>query len=412
MDEVELERVRQKVEAGEALSAPEFSLLEKAARSRQGPAFRLAVAHAWMNAGDDRRAVRLLESMQRDFPREVQVWLAHARALVSLERYGPAESSLEQALRVNPGDPEAQKVLAVVALRRGEVGRARALVDEVLRVDPADGEARLLKAELDASPRPAQKAPKGEFVAALLAQLRSQSTPHLLQEGELLVRLGQGGVGRLDLASLYAGYLEEGHALQPAVEAVASELAERALGVPEGREALLERVSPVLRDSAFLERAVGAARREGPAGLVVLYVLDDSALVRYLPEGALRDHGVTLDEVDAAAWRNLAERLAEPRSVALEGGSLRLSSDRTGLWALCEGDGHDAARLLVPAQQAALEEAVGAGPYRAFLGLRELALVCPEADAASVAALGSAAPAADGIGGQFRLETAGRLTRG
>ncbi|MHB8877050.1 MAG: tetratricopeptide repeat protein [Myxococcaceae bacterium] len=417
MDDAELERVRRKVEAGEALSEAELGLLERAARGGGGPGLRLSVAHALMNAGDDREALTLLEAMQRDFPREVQVWLAHARALVGIERYAEAERSVQQALRVNPGDPEALKVLAVVALRRGELSRARAYVEEVLRVDPIDEEAQLLMGELDASYEDATPATPGqlpkvlrpEFIQALVAQLEAQSTPHLLQRDQLVVRLGKGGVARLDLKSLYSGYLDEGRALEPTVEAIARELAERSLGVPEGREAVLGRVMPVLRHASFLDTARGAASREGPAGLLVFYVLDDSALVRYLPEGTLQSHQVTLEEVDTAAWKNLEERPTTPRPVAVEGGTLRLTPEPTGLWALCASDGHDAARLLCPAQGPELGKVVGPGPYRVFLGARELTVLCREDDPGAVARLHLLSAAADGIPGAFRLESAGRL---
>ena len=38
--------------------------------------------------------------------------LGYARALVGLERYAEAETSLHRALELNPGDPEALKSLA------------------------------------------------------------------------------------------------------------------------------------------------------------------------------------------------------------------------------------------------------------------------------------------------------------
>ena len=416
VDARELERVRRKVEAGEALTGLELELLERAAQRDGSPGLKLSVAHALMNAGDERQALVLLEAMQRDFPREVQVWLAHARACIGIERYAEAERSLKEALQVNPGDPEALKVLAVVAMRRGELARAHALVDQVLHIDPIDEEAQLLKGELDASyeepalaPGQTAKVLRPEFVEALVAQLKAQSTPHLLQKDQLLVRLGRGGVARVDLKSLYVGYLDEGRELQPAVEAIAHELAERTLGVPEGREAVLTRVMPVLRPAAFEETAQGAAHREGPAGLLVFYVLDDSELVRYLPVGTLESHEVSLEEVDQAAWKNLAKRPGQPKAVAVARGALRLTSEPTGLWALCDSDGHDAARLLCPAQRPALVAALGEGPYRVFLGLRELAVLCREDDAQGVADLTALGAATDGIPGAFRLDPSGRL---
>src|SRR5688572_15193927 len=119
----ELLRVREKVERGEALAPDELAALERAAASSDGPVLRLAVAQALLNAGAEREALALLERLARDFPRDLQARLGHARALVGLERWADAERALQQALALNPEDPEALKALAVVALRRGERGR-------------------------------------------------------------------------------------------------------------------------------------------------------------------------------------------------------------------------------------------------------------------------------------------------
>src|SRR3954464_6848540 len=146
----ELDRGRGKVERGEALAPGELSALERAAASSAGPTLRLAVAHALMNGGAEREALRLLEALARDFPRDLQTHLGHARALIGLERWAEGEGALQRALALSPEDPEAMKVLAVIALRRGERGRAAALVETVLRIDPFDGEARLIKEELEA----------------------------------------------------------------------------------------------------------------------------------------------------------------------------------------------------------------------------------------------------------------------
>lgn len=419
VDPTELERARRKVEAGEKLTEAELDLLRTAAQSHGTVALRIAVAHALVDAGEPRQALDLLESLRRDAPREVQVRLGIARALASMERYSEAERSLHDALALNPGDPEALKALAVLALRRGEHRGAHLRIDEVLRVDPFDGEAQLLKAELETAeygsgaPRPVREPPasRPQFAEALLERLKAQSTPHLLQGDQLVVRLGRGGVARLDLRSLHQGYLEEGRGLAEAIGLIARELAERALGVPEEREAVLERVMPVLRDAAMLDRAVGAVRREGPAGLWVFYVLDDSELVRYLPEGALESRGLTLDELDEAAWSNLDHRPAMPCAVDVQRGALSRVESPCGLWALADADGHDGPRLLCRAQQRILAERIGPGPYRVSLGIRELTLVCREADTAAVARLESLAPAENGLPGRFRLDESSKLVR-
>lgn len=406
MSRDELDKVRSKVEQGEPLSQAEFDVLRRAAQNEGTASLRLAVAHALLNANAPYEALPLLASLRRDFPRELQVPLGLARALVVLERYREAEDALRDALRLSPGDLEAIKGLAVCAMRRHEVARAHALVDEALKVDPFDPEAQLLRAELDAAPdapptsRRAPRVSQAQFTETLVARLRAQPTPYLLQKDQLLVKLGQGGVARLDLGSLYAGYLDEARSEEEAVEAIAQELALRALGAPEEGPALLAKVLPVLRDGAFLERATGAARREGPAGLWVFYVLDDPSLVRYVPEGALPPADVTLEQLDSAAWANLEKRPSTPRPVTLEEGHVCLAESATGLWALAEGDGHDAARLLLPFQ-AELVRKVNDGPFCAYLGLRELVLLCRVDDPASSQVLEGLSTSTDGIAGLF-----------
>jgi tetratricopeptide (TPR) repeat protein len=407
-----LDRIRLKVWNGEALDEGELELLRRAALEQGGSLLRTTVAQALINLDQLPQAIGLLEAIRRDFPTEVQAHLALGRALVSLERWSEAEAPLRRALELQPGDPEPMKALAALALRRAEWRRARALVEQVLVVDPTDGEAQLLLAELDAGqPIEARGAPTlGEFARALSDRLRLQSTPHLLQREQLLLRLGRGGLARVDLASLF----DEAQRLQrsPAEAAVvvARELAERSLGLPPGPAPLLARVLPVVRDSAFLERGLGAARREGPAGLWLFYAVDDPEVVLYVPEGVLGAFRLGLEQLDEAAWKNLEARPAPPRAVELEQGALRLAASPTGLWALAHGDGHDAARLLTASHQAALERVVGPGPWRVYLGLRELVLACREDDAGAVARLEALESAREGIVGAWRLDQ-GRLAR-
>ncbi|MBL9038047.1 MAG: hypothetical protein JNG84_06000 [Archangium sp.] len=405
-----VERLRQKVDAGERLSGDELRMLEAAAQQHGSPGLRTAVAQALINADAAPQAIPILEAVRRDFPRDIQVHLALGRALISIDKWIEAEASLRRALEVNPGDPEATKAMAIVAMRRGEWARANALVSSVLRVDPFDGEAQQLSleleqlapADLDAPP------PLDMYAQALIEALRARSTPHLLQKQHLLVRVGRGGVVRLSLERLYEDFLVSGLPLARVAESVAMELAERTLGLPDDKAKLLERVLPVLRDTPFLERGIGAARREGPAGLWVFYALEDPELVRYVPEGVLASWGLALDAVDDAAWRNLSERPADVRAIELEQGALRLSNTPTGLWALAHGDGHDAARILTPFHQTSLERVAGDGPYRVYLGLRELVLIAREDDAAAVAKLSGLETSRDGIVGRWRLHH-GRL---
>lgn len=408
-----VERIRQKVVEGERLSADEFAALERAAKNEGGPGLRTSVAQALINADAMHQALPILEAVRRDFPRDVQVNLALGRALVSLEKWAEAEGPLQRALALNPCDPEASKVLAVLAMRRAEWGRARALVEAVLRIDPFDGEAQQLSTELDqVAPGEVSGLPGlPQFTRALVAQLGARSTPHLVQKQQVMVRVGRGGVVRLDLEVLYEDFVSSGRSLGSAVEAIAKELSERTLGLPEGRLQLLSRVLPVLRETSFLERGVGAARREGPAGLWFFYAIDDPELVRYVPEGALQAWHMSIETLDDAAWKNLEARSTEVRAIELEQGALRLSTTQTGLWALAHGDGHDAARLLTPSHQAAMLRVIGPGPYRVYLGLRELVLICLAHDAVSVAKIADLDSARDGIAGVWRLD-GGRLSQG
>ena len=184
---------------------------------------------------------------------------------------------------------------------------------------------------------------------------------------------------------------------------IGRDFAERSLGLPPGKAQLLGKVLPVLRDSTFLERAQGAVRREGPAGLWFFYAVEDPEVVLYVPEGVLAALRLDLEQLDAAAWKNLEARPAEVRALELEQGALRLSATPTGLWALAHGDGHDAARLLTRSHQATLEQHAGPGPWRVYLGLRELVLVCREDDAVSVKKLEGLESAREGITGAWRL---------
>jgi tetratricopeptide (TPR) repeat protein len=407
-----LEGIRRKVEAGDVLSPEELGELEAAARADAGPTLKLALAHAWMNAEENRRALELLNMLRRSFPRELQVVLGYGRALASLERYGDAERAMHDALELNPGDPEALKVLAILAMRRGEHARARELIAEVLTKDPLDGEAKLVREELDAaelSGAPLPKASRAEFVDALLASLLDKGVRHLRRASELWVRSDDGGVARLDLRGLYAAYLEEGRDLSSAVEAIAGELSSAA-NLPKTRQDLLARVMPVLRPDGFVARAEAAVHREGPAGLRLFYVLDDPDLVRYVPQGALRTHDVSIEELDRAAWQNLEARPPQPRPVIVSRGEPRLAPEPFGLWAVCEGDGYDAPRLLTQIGRERLESAIGPGPFRVALGRRELVLVCLVLDASAVGQLASLKSAEDGIAGDFSL-VAGRLVR-
>lgn len=407
MRDARVPRIRRKVELGERLSDDDFETLKAAAASEEGSALKLAVAHALSNAEEDVEALELLSRLRRDFPREAGVELGYARALVGLERYRDAEVALHNALTLNPKDPETLKSLAAVSLRRGEVERAQSYVEAALKEDPLDDEAQLLSAEVKSAHGPTsvrgeQKALRQEFVEALLRALEARQV-HVVRQGKLLfVKLSSGKLGRLDLAALHAAYLEESEALEQTVSAMAAELAQTS-DVPRDPGALFSRTRPVLRPSDFEQKAQGSARREGPAGLAIFYVLDDPDLLRYLPESAPRELGTSLAELDDAAWRHLEGAPTEPRPVIVDRGEPRLSPDALGLFALCEADGYDAARVLCASQQARIATVVGQGPYRVALGRRELVLICREDDALALTMLSRLSPGDDGIEGEFVL---------
>lgn len=409
MEPNDLERLRRKVEAGETLSDAELAALRDAARDAPGPTLRLAVAHALVNADAEREALPLLETLRRDFPRDVQVRLGLARALLGLERTGDAEAALSEALVLNPGDPEALKVLAVLALRRGEVARARAYVADILQKDPFDSEARLLKAELEGvdippppAPPPQVQALRPEFTAALLAALHRAGVVCRRQGRDLLVKLASGEVGRVDVGSLYAAYRDGTQELSAYVAGLVERL--RGLSGLALEAGMVERrVRPVLRPGGFEAQAVGALHRPGPAGLDVFYVLEDPELVHYVPEAALAQLGLSAEAVDARAWSNLELLPAPVRPVVLDEGQVVLAESFSGLWAVAGGDGYDAARLLTAEQRRRLVLHAGEGPLRIHLGRREFALVCRESDVAACESLARLGRAPDGIDGLFRL---------
>ncbi len=407
-----LESIRRKVEAGEALSDAELAALRDAASGSTGPTLWLAVAHALVNAGAEREALPLLERLRRDFPKDLQVRLGLARALLGLERHGDAEEILREALVLSPGDPEAIKVLAVLALRRGEKGRAEQYVKDVLARDPFDAEARLLKEELEAVELPAEtlaeeQVLRPEFNAALAAALRRAGVKFRLQGRDVLVKLAGGEVARVNVGSLYGAYQGGKRGLAEHVEKLAAQLGGMSTGLGEDVAALERRLRPVLRPAGFEAQAVGALHREGPAGLEIFYVLEDPQYVRYLPESALRATGWTVEAVDSAAWRNLEAHPAPVRPVVVDRGVVRLAETFSGLWAVAEGDGHDSARLLTSEQRRRLALQAGEEPLRVNLGWREFALVCRESDAAECEALAKLGHAPDGIPGLFRLTPEG-----
>lgn len=404
----ELERVRRKVISGAALTDLELAFLEGAAARERTPALRLAVAHALMNAEQDRRALTFLRELERDRSADPEVQLALARAHLGLEDYAAAEAALKRALQLRPGDPEALKSLAALLLRHGELTKAKRLVADALERDPFDGEARALKEELEAVDpatfaEPQQTFSEAQFSTALLHGLREAEVPHLRRGSDLLLRLSGEELARLDLPSLYADVLGRGAPLADAVEELVKELRALQAQATQSPEEQLTTLLPVLRPGSFTQTAPDALHREGPGGLLIYYAFEDPELVRYVPA-----HGpLSLEAADRAAFENLEQRLAEPVPVAVAEGALRRggADPELPLVALLTGDGHDAARLLLKAQREKLSESLGPAPWHVHLGRREWVVI-----ARSAALLTTLGVAPDGIGGVYRLDPEGGLT--
>lgn len=379
MSAPKLQRIRRKVEAGEPVSSEELASVEAAARQDAGPKGRLLLAHALINADEHARALPILDALRRDFPRDFEVLLGRARALLAAERYRDAQRDLEDARALNPGDPEAIKVLAILAMRQGERARAAELVAQALARDPFDGEARLVREELEAGTSPAgapePPATREEFTAALLAALRATRTRHARRGEDLLVAAGEDQLARASLAALYAAYCQEGKPLPEAARRIAASLASAGAGLPGTREELLRRVLPLLREADFIDAAGASVHREGPAGLLVYYAVEDPEIFRYVPAHLTEQTGTSLEDLDRAAWDNLARRLAEPVPLAAPAAPERV-------FALATGDGHDSARLLVPAQRQRMSQRAPP-PWRLHLGTRELVLFCSADDEAA-----------------------------
>jgi Tetratricopeptide repeat len=350
-----LQRLRRKVHRGERLSEAELRRLRTAADVEGGPALNITLGLALSNAGSDAEAISVLAAAGH--PAEPAAAQARARALVRAERLAEAERVLGEAVASHPRDTELRKGLVVLALRRGDRTAADHALEELRRLAPDDEEARAL----------AEALTLGSGGSALEVLL-----------GGAWERFGRAGAW--EHGGLRATWTEE--------EPVG------------GGQDLLAHVVPVLTDVAD----PGLLFREGPAGLVVSYVSDGVAIE---PGRA----PVSLEAMDAAAWKHLEASPAEPRPVIVDRGRPRLSPEPLGLWALCEADGADGARLLTDGQRRRLFDIVGAGPYRVSLARRELALVAPLLDPTAVALLESVEPGPEGVAGRFVLQLDGTLQR-
>jgi len=354
MDARVLQRLRRKVQRGERLSEAEMRRLRTAADVEGGATLSITLGLALSNAGSDAEALSVLAAAGP--PAEAAAAQARARALVRAGRLDEAERILGEAAAAHPRDVALRKGMLLLALRRGDLAAAGRVLAEMRVLAPDDDDAR-----------------------ALAEALASGSGG-----GALEVLLGGtwewfGKAGAWEHGGLRATWTEE---------------------QPTGAQDVLAHVVPVLTEGSD----PGLLFREGPAGLMVTYVSDG------VPVGP-GSAPVSLEAVDATAWRHLEARPAEPRAVIVDRGRPRLSPEPLGLWALCEADGADGARLLTEGQRRRLFETVGAGPYRVSLARRELALVAPLLDPTAVGLLESVETGPEGIEGRFVLQPDGTLQR-
>ena len=285
---------------------------------------------------------------------EPEASLARARTLVRAGRLEDAERVLAEAAAAHPRDVALGKARVLVALRRGDGAAAERALAELRTRAPADPEARAL--------------------AEALAAGSGTSALEVLLDGEWE---WFGKPGAREHGGLRATWTEE-----PTTDDI------------------LAHVIPMLAEGA----APGLLSRQGPAGLAVIYLSDGVAL-------SAGGTPASLEAVDRAAWKRLAGRPAEPRPVIVDRGQPRLSPEPLGLWALCEADGADGARLLTAEQRGRLLEVVGAGPYRVSLARPELALLASQLDPSAVGLLESVEPGPEGIRGRFVLQADGTLER-
>jgi hypothetical protein len=354
MDARVLQRLRRRVQRGERLSEAEMRRLRTAADVEDTPALRIVCGTALSNAGSDDEALAILASAGH--PRDPVASLAFARALVRAHRLDQADGVLGEAALAHPQDVPVRKARVLVALRRRDGVMAERVLAELRALTPGDHETRDL--------------------AEALASGSGSSALEVLLDGAWE---WFGKAGAWEHGGLRATWTDANPALP--------------------REVLSE-VVPALADVA----GPGVLSREGPAGLVVTYLSDGVAVDE-------QSAPASLEAVDATAWKHLEARPAEPRPVIVDRGQPRLSPQPLGLWALCEADGADGARLLTAEQRRRLFDAVGAGPWRVSLVRRELALIAPLLDPPAVGLLDSVEPGPDGIRGRFLLQPDGTLER-
>jgi tetratricopeptide (TPR) repeat protein len=101
-------------------------LVEEVERLVVGVRARLALASRLEHTGQPGEAIRVLELLLEDQPREVSAWVMLGQLLRRQRQFGPAEDALKRAVEIDPGSVEGWFHLGVV---RALGGRKREAVD-------------------------------------------------------------------------------------------------------------------------------------------------------------------------------------------------------------------------------------------------------------------------------------------
>jgi len=429
-NEIALEAVVGKVEAGEPLAASELEALERAVARRPGNLdWMLCLAHALVNADRPAAALPILDAAARLKPGEVLVEIARSRAFAALERWPEAEAGLRAVLQRLPGHADALRALSLLRLKSGAPAEAAELARRVLETDPLDDAARYILAEAEAAaggeaPAGQPNAAEGcgtleEFASELARALGERGLKHRVapRASAAVVHLAPGRTVRLSLGALFSACRAEPRGKAWFVEDLVGRLSR--LSAPERVPALSEvreRILPVLRPPSFLTRTGPVAQCEASGGLLWLFAIDHPDFVSYLPPEAPGNWGLDADELTALAFENLGRAPLAPTRYRLGRKGfepLDPDSPRWDLLAFEAGDGYDASRLLSPRHQELLARA-GAGPWIVAIPSTHHALLARagdgQADAVLAALARSEAQEEDGLCAElFGLE-AGRLS--
>jgi tetratricopeptide (TPR) repeat protein len=111
-------------------------LVEEVNRLVTGVRPRLDQAAHLEQQGQPHEAVRVLQQIIADNPREASAWLLLGQLLRQQGQLGQAEGALAQVVEVNPGSVEGWFHLGVVRALRHQTGEAAAAFRQVVRLKP------------------------------------------------------------------------------------------------------------------------------------------------------------------------------------------------------------------------------------------------------------------------------------